>query len=130
MTRYTLLFISKTNMSIHIGLNFRPPDEEGARGPRTPGPLAPPLFLKSYFSEKGFLEIRFCVILQGIQNFFGPGTPRILSEALNSLECKHEPSLLIGRKLELKIRLFFIFIIHTQVLIIKQSHITLLKFLC
>ena len=34
------------------------------------------LFLKSYFPRDVFLEIGFCVILQGIQNFFGPVTPR------------------------------------------------------
>ena len=35
-----------------------------------------PLYLKSCFARKVFLEISFCVILQGIQYPFGPGTPR------------------------------------------------------
>ena len=39
------------------------------------------LFLKSHFARKVFWEICFCVILQAIRNFFGPGTPRILSGA-------------------------------------------------
>ena len=37
----------------------------------------PPLFLKSYFARDVFLEIRFCVVPQSIQNFFRPCTPRI-----------------------------------------------------
>ena len=35
------------------------------------------LFLKSYFGRDVFLEIRFCFVLQGIQNVFGSSTPRI-----------------------------------------------------
>ena len=49
-------------------------------GPPTkagPGAMAPSLFLKSHFARNIFLEIRFCVILQGIQNFFGSGSPKI-----------------------------------------------------
>ena len=42
----------------------------------------PPLSLKLYFPRDVFLEIRLCVILQGIQNFFSPGTPKFLSRAL------------------------------------------------
>ena len=36
-----------------------------------------PTFLKSYFVKDVFQEIRFGVILQGIQNVFDPGTSRI-----------------------------------------------------
>ena len=43
-------------------------------------------FLKSYFAKDVFLEILFCVILQGIQTFFGPGTPRISSGAWTSFK--------------------------------------------
>ena len=38
-------------------------------------------FLKLNFGRNIFLKIHFCVILQGIQNIFGPGTPRISSAA-------------------------------------------------
>ena len=41
-----------------------------------------PLLLKLYFAGNFFLEIYFCVVLQGIQNFFGPSTPRISSGTL------------------------------------------------
>ena len=41
-----------------------------------------PLLLKLYFVGNFFLEIYFCVVLQGIQNFFGPSTPRISSGTL------------------------------------------------
>ena len=40
----------------------------------------PPLFLKLHFASNAFWKICFCVIIQGIRNFFDPGTPRILSE--------------------------------------------------
>ena len=40
------------------------------------------VFLR-FFARDIFLEIGFCVILQSIQNFFGPGTTRISSGALN-----------------------------------------------
>ena len=43
--------------------------------------MAPLLFLKLYFARVVFLEIR-CIILQGIQNFFSPGSPRNLSGVL------------------------------------------------
>ena len=46
------------------------------------GPCSP-LFLKSNFARDAFLEIHFYVILQGIYNFFDPGTPRISSRVLN-----------------------------------------------
>ena len=36
-----------------------------------------------FFARDIFLEIGYCVILQSIQNFFGPGTTRISSGALN-----------------------------------------------
>ena len=39
----------------------------------------PSLFLKSHFGRNAFWKICFCVIIQGIRNFFGPDTPRILS---------------------------------------------------
>ena len=35
-----------------------------------------PLFLKSNFARNVFWEICFCVIIQDIRNFLGPGTPR------------------------------------------------------
>ena len=41
-------------------------------------------FLKSYFSRDVFLEIRFCAILQDIQNGFGPRSPKISSGALKN----------------------------------------------
>ena len=41
----------------------------------------PPLFLKSHFARNAFCEICFCFIIHGIRNFFGPGTPRMLSGA-------------------------------------------------
>ena len=44
--------------------------------------LPPPL--KSYFSMDVSLKIHFRVLLQSIQSFFGPDTPRILSGALSS----------------------------------------------
>ena len=40
------------------------------------------IFLR-FFARDIFLEIGFCVILQSIQNFFGPGTTRISSGTLN-----------------------------------------------
>ena len=40
------------------------------------GDMIPPLFLKLYFVWDVILKIHLCVILQGIQNFFGPGTPK------------------------------------------------------
>ena len=40
-------------------------------------------FFLRFFARDIFLEIGFCVILQSIQNFFGPGTTRISSGALN-----------------------------------------------
>ena len=46
------------------------------------GDNPPILFLKSYFARNFFLEICFFVILQGTQNFFVPGTPRIFSGVL------------------------------------------------
>ena len=45
-----------------------------------------PLFLKSYFARGVFMEICFCIVLQGIQNFFGPSTPRILLGALEKFQ--------------------------------------------
>ena len=42
----------------------------------------PTLFLKLYCARDVFPDICFCVILQGNQNVFGPGTPRILSGTL------------------------------------------------
>ena len=50
---------------------YRPPDERG----RPEGPCYP-LYLKLHFARKVFLDIRFCVILQGIRYSFGTGTPR------------------------------------------------------
>ena len=41
------------------------------------GYALPPLALKLYFARDVFLEISFCVILQGIKNSFGTGTSRI-----------------------------------------------------
>ena len=58
----------------------RPLNEGGGQGGM------PPLFLKSYLARDVFLEIQFCVILQGIQNVFGPGTPRVLSGAWKSFK--------------------------------------------
>ena len=58
---------------------YRPPNK-GKKGEAW-GPC-PLLFLKLYFAKNVFLEIRFCIIFQGIQNFFGFDTPRILSGAL------------------------------------------------
>ena len=49
---------------------------------RDMGALPPLLFLKSYFARVVFLEIRFCVILQGIQNILRPGTLKISSRVL------------------------------------------------
>ena len=40
-------------------------------------------FFCVFFARDIFLEIGFCVILQSIQNFFGPSTTRISSGALN-----------------------------------------------
>ena len=51
-------------------------------GPTMKGGHTHTFVLKSYFARDVFLEIRFCVILQGIQNFFGPSTPRFSSGAL------------------------------------------------
>ena len=42
------------------------------------GDHVPSIFVKLYFVRFVFLEIPFCVTLQGIRNFFGLGTPRIL----------------------------------------------------
>ena len=44
-------------------------------------PPPPTLFLKSYLARNAVVEIRFCVILQGIQNIFGLATHRISSRA-------------------------------------------------
>ena len=41
------------------------------------GGHGPPTISEEYFARDVFFEIHFCVILQGIQNFFGPCTPRI-----------------------------------------------------
>ena len=49
-----------------------------------PGGPWPPAFLKLCFARYDFLEIHFCVI-HCIQNFFGPGTPRISSGPCCSL---------------------------------------------
>ena len=46
--------------------------------------MLPHFFLKLYFARGVFLEIHFCVILKGIQNVFGSGTPRISSWALEN----------------------------------------------
>ena len=51
------------------------------RGPR--GSWLPLLFLKSHFVRDVFQENCFSIIIQGIQNFFGPGVPRISSETLD-----------------------------------------------
>ena len=54
----------------------RPLNEEGG-GRGGAGGHGPPLFLKPYFARNVFLEICFCVILQGIQNFFlAPAFPK------------------------------------------------------
>ena len=49
-------------------------------------PLPPPLFLKSYFAKDIFLKIRFCVILQIIQNILGPDNPKIWLGTLRSCQ--------------------------------------------
>ena len=68
------------------------------RGEETGGPahpLPPPshahthTFYETYFAWDVFLEIYFCVILQGIQNTFGSGTPRFSSGALLYLLSKY-----------------------------------------
>ena len=51
------------------------------RGPI--GSWLPLLFLKSYFVRDVFQENCFCIIIQGIHNFFSPGAPRISWEALD-----------------------------------------------
>ena len=51
--------------------------QRGGRGKGGAGGHGPPLFLKPYFARNIFLEICFCVILQGIQNFFlAPAFPK------------------------------------------------------
>ena len=57
------------------------------RGAGVDGSCPPPpqLFLKLNFARYVFLQIRFCVILQGIQNLCSPGTPRIWLGALTTL---------------------------------------------
>ena len=50
--------------------NLDPPTREVGRG--AGGHIPPVLFLRSYFAGDVFLEIRFCFILQDIQNFFIP----------------------------------------------------------
>ena len=61
-------------------IDLRPPNKGRGRA----GELWPlPLFLKSYFARDIFLGIYLCVILQGIQNFFDPETPRILLGSLD-----------------------------------------------
>ena len=79
---------SRRRFSIKKGVlkNFEnmPPDEGGPGGP-----CLLTLFQKSYFARNVFLEIRFCIILQGIQNFFGPGTLGISSGALVKFTGKH-----------------------------------------
>ena len=55
------------------------PTKEGPEGHAPPPPL---LFFKLDFSRDVFLETRFCVILQGIQNYFDLGNSRISSGAL------------------------------------------------
>ena len=42
----------------------------------------PPTFSEIATCQWYLLEICFCFIFQGIQKFFGPSTPRILSGAL------------------------------------------------
>ena len=64
-----------SNKTDNVLGSSRPPNEEGAD-------LPPPL--KSYFARDISLKNHFCVILQSIQNFFGPDIPRILSGALRS----------------------------------------------
>ena len=44
------------------------------------------LFLNPYFARDVFLEICFCVILQGIKNFFGVGIPRISSGGMKKIQ--------------------------------------------
>ena len=57
----------------------------GGAGVHAPPP-PPHFFLRSYFAGDVFLEIYFCVILQGIYpKLFWLGTPRILSGALNDM---------------------------------------------
>ena len=46
------------------------------------GGHGPPPFMTSYFAEDVFLEIRFGVVLQGIQKLIIPSTPRIFMRAL------------------------------------------------
>ena len=64
----------------HHGCGKKTPQWGVARG------HGPQLFLKSYFARDVFLEICFCVILQGIQNWFGTNITRILSGALEKFQ--------------------------------------------
>ena len=61
----------------------------GVIPPKKGGPIpppSPPLFLKSYFAKDIFLKIRFCVILQIIQNNLGPDNPKIWLGTLRSCQ--------------------------------------------
>ena len=61
---------------------FQGPQRKGAgRG----GGHVPHWNLKLYFARNVFLEIRFYVIHEGIQNFLSPSTPKILSGGLHLL---------------------------------------------
>ena len=68
---YLLNFFSNLYIPPTVVAENMPLDNGGRDG------HGPPLFLKSYFARKFFMEICFCVVLHGIQNFFGSGTPRI-----------------------------------------------------
>ena len=59
-----------------------PPPHKNGGGGCTGAHGSLPFFLKSYFARDVFLEIFFRVILQGIQNFSGPGISKVSSGAL------------------------------------------------
>ena len=73
-----------SNLYILLWLQKTGPLTKGREGKQ--GGHGTPLFLKLYFARDVFLKICFCVILQGIQNFFRPCTPGILSKALEKLQ--------------------------------------------
>ena len=81
----SLIFSQTKIFFFHHGCGKQAPQRRGGGGGGGQGGM-PPLFLKSYFARDVFLEIQFCVILQGIQNVFGPGTPRVLSGAWKSFK--------------------------------------------
>ena len=75
ITKFMTSQPEKTTFGIHILQDL--PDQVGAGGH-----ASPPIFLKQFFAGDIFLEICFCFILQDVQNFFGPDTPRISSRAM------------------------------------------------